>query len=113
MNLSSHQNAFLSDVSKLIQFCENRGIMVTAGELFRTDEQQAIYLEQGKTKATTSNHQRRLAIDLNFIIDGQLTYKKEDISPYGQFWEELNPGINRWGGNFSTIEDTDHFERNV
>ena len=112
MNLSSQQFAFLTDVAKLIQFCYNRNIVVTGGELFRTPEQQAIYLKEGKTKTANSNHLRKLAIDLNFIIGGKLVYDKAALQPYGDFWESLNP-YNRAGMNFKSFPDTCHFERNV
>lgn len=112
MTLIAEQFAFLHDVSRLIEFCYNRGIMVTGGELYRTPEQQEIYLKTGKSKTSNSNHLRRLAIDLNFIIGGKLVYDKAAIQPYGNFWKSLNP-LNRWGGEFSNIADTDHFERNV
>jgi hypothetical protein len=114
MNMNAEQFAFLLDFAKLIQFVENRneGTFVTGGELYRTAEMEAIYLREGKTKTMNSNHLKRLAIDLNFIRGGQLVSDKVTLQPYGDFWESLNP-INRWGGNFTTILDTDHFERNV
>ena len=114
MNLSDEQNAFLLDVAKLIEYIYNRdsGVLVTGGELFRTQEQQQIYLSEGKSKTSNSNHLRRLAIDLNFIINGLLVSDKGTLQPYGDYWESLNP-LNRWGGNFSNLADTDHFERNV
>jgi hypothetical protein len=112
MNLVAEQFAFLTDVAKLIEFCYNRNVMITGGELYRTQEQQDLYLLNGKTHAKTSNHMRRLAVDFNFVIDGKLTYDKDDLKSYGDFWESLNP-LNRWGGNFETITDTDHFESNV
>jgi hypothetical protein len=111
MNLISEQNAFLHDVAKLIQFCDNKGIMITGGELYRTKEQQEIYLRDGKTRAENSNHQKRLAVDFNFFIDGDLTYEVEAIQPYGEYWKSLNPQ-NRWGGEFKFV-DSDHFERVV
>jgi hypothetical protein len=112
MDILSHQHAFLCDVAKLIQFADNRGIHITGGELFRSNEQQELYLKQKKTNAKLSNHQKRLAIDFNFIIDGELTYEKEDIRPYGDYWKSLNP-LNKWGGDFKSLVDSDHFERNI
>ena len=58
-----------------------------------------------------SKHTERLAIDLNFIKDNQLTQDIELLRPIGEFWEKLSPD-NRWGGNFSK-PDCPHFERNV
>ena len=114
MNLSGEQNAFLLDVAKLIEFIHNRdgGVLVTGGELFRTQEQEELYVKSGKSKTLYSNHLRRLAVDLNFIFNGILVNDTEALRPYGEFWESLSPE-NRWGGNFTTISDADHFERNV
>jgi hypothetical protein len=112
MSISNEQNLFLLDVAKLINFIANDNICITGGELYRTLEQEQIYVSQGKSKTMNSNHLRRLAVDLNFIIGGLLVSDKATLQKYGDFWESLNP-INRWGGNFSTISDTDHFERNV
>lgn len=116
MNLIDEQQAFLSDVRKLLTFALEHagklGLKVTAGELYRTPEQQKIYLSTGRSKTMYSNHLRRLAIDLNFIKDGRLTGDRKLLEPIGEYWESLNPQ-NRWGGNFQSIVDTPHFERNV
>lgn len=110
MSLVKEQAAFLLDVCALINFATDQGFLVTGGELYRTQEQQAIYLKTGKSKTMQSNHLRRLAIDLNFILNGELYYG-EKLKPVGEFWEKLHPK-NRWGGNF-TFVDQPHFERNV
>lgn len=112
MDLVQHQNAFLKDVVKLIEHAQNSGFVVTGGELFRTKEQQEIYLKTGKSKTMDSNHLRRLAIDLNFFKDGNLTYDVTVLKPLGTYWEALD-SLNRWGGNFHNLKDTPHFERNV
>lgn len=112
MSLSDEQAAFLLDACKLIQHATESGWKVTGGELWRTSDQQAIYLRTGKTKTMLSNHLRRLAIDLNFIKDGQPCWDKEQLAPIGAYWESLHP-LNRWGGNFKSLTDAPHFERNV
>ena len=112
MSLSQEQAAFLLDACKLIQKATELGFTVTGGELYRTAEQQEIYLKTGKTKTMASNHLKRCAIDLNFFKDGQLVWDKQQLAPLGQYWESLNPK-NRWGGNFKSLVDVPHFERNV
>ena len=126
MNLVAEQFAFLMDLSKLYEYVYNTdsGMMITGGELYRTPEQQQIYVNAGKSKTMQSNHLRRLAQDLNFIQNGIVITNddpvraKKAIQQYGDFWESLNP-LNRWGGNFSnwfpgsTFIDCPHFERNV
>jgi hypothetical protein len=103
---------FVKDVAKLILKAETLGIELTGGELYRTIEQQQIYLKKGQTKTANSMHMKRLAIDFNFFIEGKLTYDKEDIQELGDYWESLNEK-NRWGGNFKSFIDTPHFERKV
>ena len=112
MSLVAEQAAFLLDVCKLIQYASQSGWTVTGGEMFRTAEQQEIYLRTGRSKTMASNHLRRLAVDLNFFRDGQLVWDKAALAPIGAYWESLNPK-NRWGGNFRSLVDVPHFERNV
>lgn len=112
MSLSQEQAAFLLDACKLIQYATEQGWTVTGGELFRTPEQQEIYLKTGRSKTMASNHLKRCAIDLNFFKDGKLVWDKTQLAPIGAYWESLNPK-NRWGGNFKSLVDVPHFERNV
>ena len=112
MSLSEEQAEFLLDACKLIEYATQRGWTVTGGELFRTKEQQEIYFKQGKSKTMQSNHLRRLAIDLNFLRSGQPVWDKVALAEIGAFWESLDPK-NRWGGNFKSLPDVPHFERNV
>lgn len=112
MRLVTEQAAFLLDACKLIAFATEQGFTVTGGELFRTPEQQTIYVRTGRSKTMQSNHLKRLAIDLNFIKDKQLVYDKPSLEPIGAYWESLNPA-NRWGGHFRSFVDMPHFERNI
>ena len=112
MSLSDEQAAFLLDACKLIEYATQRGWTVTGGELFRTQAQQEIYFKEGKTKTMQSNHMRRLAIDLNFLREGKPVWDKSALQELGLFWESLHPK-NRWGGNFKSLPDVPHFERNV
>lgn len=112
MGLVTEQAAFLLDAAKLIQHATSLGFEVTGGELFRTTEQQQIYVKTGRSQTMNSNHLRRLAIDLNFIFGGSLCYDRAKLAPVGAYWESLNPK-NRWGGNFTSFKDMPHFERNV
>lgn len=112
MSLVNEQADFLLDVAKLIQWATQEGFTVTAGELYRSLEQQQIYFKTGRSKTLESQHMKRLAIDLNFFVNGKLTWSKDILAPVGAYWESLNPN-NRWGGNFKSLCDTPHFERNV
>ena len=110
--LSDIQFEFLKDVSKLINYCIAHNIKITAGELYRTEYQQAEYLKTGKSKTNNSYHLKRLAIDLNFFIDGQLTTDIKKIQNIGMFFEGLNPK-NKAGMFFKTFYDPGHFERQI
>lgn len=110
MTMVNEQWIFIQDVAKLIDKAKELGIVLTGGELYRTKEQQAIYVREGKSKTSNSQHMKRLAIDFNFFIHGQLTYEKSKLQVLGDFWEGLSPA-NRWGGNFKSFTDTPHFER--
>ena len=112
MSLVTEQQAFLLDVCRLVAFATKQGFVVTGGELFRTAEQQEIYVKTGRSKTMNSLHLKRCAIDLNFFKDGQIIWDKGVLAPLGAFWESLHPK-NRWGGNFKSLVDCPHFERNV
>lgn len=112
MSMVKQQAAFLLDACKLIEFATKQGFEVTGGELYRTEAQQVIYFQTGKSKTMDSNHLKRLAIDLNFIQEGKLIYDMPLLEPIGKFWESLNPA-NRWGGHFKSLIDMPHFERNI
>lgn len=112
MSLSQEQAAFLLDVCKLIQYATEQGFVVTGGELARTLEQQAIYFKTGRSKTMNSNHIKRCAIDLNFFKDGKIIWNKDQLAQIGAYWESLN-SKNRWGGNFKSLVDCPHFERNT
>ena len=110
MSLVAEQAAFLLDVCKLIDFATEAGFVVTGGELFRTTEQQEIYVKSGRSQTMLSNHLRRCAIDLNFFKDGKLVYDVTTLRPVGDYWQSLNPK-NSWGGFWKSFKDVPHFER--
>lgn len=115
MSLVRSQAEFLIHVTQLLQKAYELGFVVTGGELYRTAEQQKIYMDTGRSKTMNSNHLRRLAIDLNFFVqqgDGALalTYDKGMLQALGDYWEALHEH-NRWGGNWTSFKDTPHFER--
>jgi predicted chitinase len=115
MSLVREQHTFLLHVAELIRKAAELGFVASGGELYRTADQQAIYIKAGRSKTLDSQHLKRLAIDLNFFRaapDGRLalTYDVEALRPLGEFWEGLDPA-NRWGGHWNNFKDTPHFER--
>ncbi|MCA8878808.1 MAG: M15 family metallopeptidase [Rhodobacteraceae bacterium] len=115
MGLVAEQDHFLTDVARLVAYAKDLGFTVTGGELYRTPQQQAIYMREGRSRTLASQHLRRLAVDLNFFVSRggrlELCYDRAILQPLGDYWESLAPGLNRWGGNWTTFKDTPHFER--
>lgn len=109
MSLVNDQHKFLQDAAKLIIHAGEQGFKVTAGELFRSPEQQAIYVKTGRSKTQNSLHLSRLAIDINVFKNGKLC-GKEEMKELGAFWESLDP-LNSWGGNGKKLLDCPHFSR--
>jgi peptidoglycan L-alanyl-D-glutamate endopeptidase CwlK len=109
--MSDKQWKFLQDVSNLIEFARHKGYKLTGGELYRTKEQQEIYLEKGLSKTRDSQHLKRLAIDFNLFVDGQIMWTKcPEWEALGEYWEALDEN-NRWGGNYKSFTDVPHFEK--
>ena len=116
MSLTREQSKFLQHVAELIRKAPEYGLVVTAGELYRTPEQQALYMKNGRSKTMNSQHLKRLAIDLNFFQEApdgslKLVYEGDNVRQLGAYWESLDPAVNRWGGNWSSFKDAPHFER--
>lgn len=115
MSINREQAIFLQHVAELIRKAPDYGLTLTGGELYRTPEQQALHVKNGRSKTMDSQHLKRMAIDLNFFQeepDGslRLVYDGENVRQLGAFWESLDPA-NRWGGNWSSFKDAPHFER--
>lgn len=104
--LSILQRKFPLLVSKLIAWAYARGYELTFGETYRTPEQAALNAKNGIGIAN-SLHTKRLAIDLNLFIDGQLQKFSEAYKPLGDYWLSLDPDC-AWGGTFKN-KDGGHF----
>ena len=110
MSNVTEQAAFLLDVCKLVEEATRLGFAVTAGEMYRTPEQQQIYVRTGRSKTLNSLHLQRRAVDLNFFQNGKLVYNRDTLAPLGAYWESLHP-LNSWGGNGQKLVDVPHFSR--
>ena len=104
------QADFLLDACRLIFKATEMGFVVTGGELWRSPEQQQIYVKTGRSRTMNSLHLNRRAIDLNFFWEGKLTYDKKLLTPLATYWESLHP-LNSWGGYGIKLVDTPHFSR--
>ena len=111
MLLSELQRLFARDTVLLFQYINEEGYSFTYGETMRSPEQAEIYAKSGKG-IINSLHCKRLAIDINLFNEkGEYLDSSEAYLKFGCFWERLNP-TNRWGGNFKSRPDGNHFERN-
>ncbi len=118
MRLSDYQQLFSINIAKLILFAEQQEIKLTFGHAYRSPEEQKRLYQEGKSKTLNSNHNRRLAVDFNYFINGRLTYDWHKIKILGDYWESLHP-LNRWGGDWNKNDikdgfiDVPHFEMAV
>ncbi len=128
MGLVKTQWEFVKHLAMLVGFADSINVMLTGGELYRTEDQQELYfngktvrvdhqkieLETGvkRTKTMNSDHLKRLAQDYNIFVDGVYTTdnKNEKLIMLGEFWEALHPN-NYWGGFFKSFNDSPHFGR--
>ena len=117
MSLVAKQWKFLRNVAKLIAYADSLGWVLTGGELYRTMDQQKIYMRNGQSKTLNSRHLSRLAIDLNLFINGKYVTNTDQYKPLGDFWRTLDER-NVWGGDWNnngsmqdeSFLDGNHFE---
>lgn len=115
--LGQNQEIFAGQVAQLINKAIEAGFGVRLGECMRTPEQQKLYFQSGFSKTMDSQHLKKLAIDLNLIVNGRLA-TADEIRTLGKWWEALDVN-NRWGGSWrgqvesgaSKFIDAPHFER--
>lgn len=94
-------------LGKLYVWADANGYGLTLGEGWRTPEQVAIDVANGKGIAG-SLHPKRLAQDLNAFKDGVQITTVDGYRALGEYWKSLDP-LCRWGGDFTTRPDADHF----
>jgi len=93
------QSIFSKNVGVFLQWINNHdGWKVTLGEVHRPDIMQLIYYEYGFSKTKFSDHQDRLAIDINLAKNGILQMELGDYSLLGEYWKSLEPR-NYWLGD--------------
>lgn len=117
MTLREAQSLFTKNVASLINWAYMNGYELTMGECLRTLEQQNIYIKAGLSKTKSSQHLKKLAIDLNVFVRGTYITDSIVLKPLGQYWVSLH-SLNRWGGDWNkngkstdeTFLDGNHFE---
>ncbi len=88
------------------------GFRVSGGELWRNKEIQKIYFDSGRSSTMNSRHWKKLALDINFFLDGKVIDDYDSLLPIGEFWESLHEK-NVWGGRWKNPYDPSHFETNL
>jgi len=113
MSLSDKQWEFLKDFGKLIVYAESLNYKLTGGELYRTECQQSDHVKNGKSFVSHSRHQDRLAVDVYLFVDGEIQWtNNEHWKKLGDYWKSLN-SKNVWGGDWKSLKDQYHFQRDV
>lgn len=126
MTLSDHQANFLDDIASLIRLARDvLGVKITAGEFYRPQWVQDVYVESGKSWTQNSRHSLRLAADFNLFDGG--SWQEDELGPVyaggvyrtateayrelGRYWESLSP-FNVWAvRKDGRLTDGNHFER--
>lgn len=107
--LAQKQQHFAVMLARLILFADAEGWAITIGEVERTKEQQALYVQQGQSQTMASKHLKKLAADLNLFKDGKYCQKVSDYAALGAWWKGQDPQ-NVWGGDWARLRDARHFE---
>jgi peptidoglycan L-alanyl-D-glutamate endopeptidase CwlK len=116
MSLVNEQAIFFNHVCMLRAYAVDKGFIVTGRELGRTKEQQEIYVKNGLSKTSNSQHINNTAIDLYFFKmksgKAEVILEKKELQDLGDYWVSLDRDRNQWGGNWKFL-DCPHFERKV
>lgn len=107
MTIRQKQSVFARHIGILLLYANALGYEVTLSEAYRPKVTAEYYAKTGKG-VVNSLHRIRLAIDLNFFINGRYIKDGEELRQIGEWWESLHPDF-RWGGNFKTKKDGNHF----
>lgn len=103
MSLGSEQRKFTRMVADLITWAYANGYELTLGDAYRDPRVfGAVGFKEGYGRSS-SNHKRRLAIDLNLFKDGLWLTSTEDHQALGEYWESIGGA---WGGRFN---DGNHY----
>jgi hypothetical protein len=106
MTLNQKQVLFTATLGKFLAWCAQRGYEVILAEVFRTNEQAAIYAKAGKG-IKNSVHTKKLAGDMFLMKNGKITWDADDYAPLGKKWKSMHE-LCRWGGDFKG-RDAVHF----
>jgi len=106
MSLNSLQQEFTESLGILLIWCSNNDLPVILAEAYRTKEQAEIYAKAGKG-IRNSAHCKKLAADLFRMVDGKVSWNREEYRKVGEKWKTIHE-LARWGGDFKN-RDGVHF----
>jgi hypothetical protein len=109
LKLGIAQELFVELSVSLIEFTLDQNYQLRYGETYRTQDQQDLYFQRGSTKTRTSQHTKKLAIDLLLFKDGRYLTQAADYDFMGVYWEALHLHC-YWGGRIPRLIDANHFE---
>ncbi len=107
MTLLEKQMKFAELLTYFLYRLFELGYRVTFGEVWRTKEQQEIYVKKKLSKTMNSKHLERLAVDLNFFKDGKWLAERDELVEVGQVWKSMDQEC-VWGGDWGW--DGGHFQ---
>lgn len=108
MTLSEKQRLFAKLLGQFLVWIYSKpGREVVGGEWQRSKAQAEANAASG-AGISNSLHLKCLAIDLMLFIDGTYKIETADYAELGTYWKSLHP-LCRWGGDFITRPDGDHF----
>ncbi len=107
--LSNQQRFFTKLLAQFILWIDGQGYSCALREVQRT-QLQADYNAKHGLGISKSLHLESLAVDLMiWSKEGLLLDDKAMMQKFGDKWENMS-SLNRWGGNFSSMFDGNHFE---
>jgi hypothetical protein len=108
MSLGEKQRLFMQLLGEfLVWIYQQPGYSVVGGQLQRTQAEANANAASG-AGISNSLHIKCLAIDLMLFIGGAYKTKSEEYQLLGDKWKSMH-SLCRWGGDFKTRPDGNHF----
>lgn len=104
MTLREKQTKFAYMLGEFLLWCAAEGHQVTLGEVWRPWWVAEEYARRG-SGIVHSLHPYRLAVDINYFIDGKYQRSTKAYTVLGEKWESMG---GTWGGRFKKA-DGNHF----
>ena len=111
------RSEFLHNIGKLLVWCKDYEVDLVCFTFFRSQEQQQIEVDAGRSRTLNSKHTKWLAMDFALWDDvdedgsvdkDELRWKNDPrYASMGEYWESLG---GTWGGRWASLNDIYHFE---